>query len=408
MFIKLFLMVLNGVLAGIFQPFFWLVFIFMYLQYRRSTQLQIELFGNTLYPLKDQVVDAILFSFLSGFIGSFIMVLLGISVEGSGIEYVWMLALILMLIHPRYICFSYAGGLISLFSLAVGYPKVDVSGLMALVGILHLMESLLIWLDGYKSRMPIFTTRDDGRIVGGFSLQRFWPIPFVILTVSATTAPLHGTTSIAMPDWWPIIKSVADGNANYMIVPAVAALGYGDISLTQIPQARTRDSAFRLMAFSAVLILLAVLSTHYSALKWVAAVFAPVAHELLILYGLRHEKEGKPAFAPVTSGVKILDVFPGSPAQAMGLKSGDTIMKINNEYVNSDEEVLSILSMYYTFIWMEVKDLNGNTRTVEYADYRNGIGNLGIIFVPSNPMTSFSVEEIHSPLRRFFNRFFNI
>lgn len=399
-------MVFKGVLLGVFQPFFWLVFIFMFFQYRRSTQVQEELYGKALYPFRDQVVDALLFSFLSGFIGSFIMVLLGVTIEGSGIEYVWLLALLFMLVHPRYICFSYAGGLLSLFSLITGYPHVDVAGLMALVGILHLMESLLIWLDGYKSRVPIFTARDGGTVVGGFSLQRFWPIPFVILAVSAG-GTVQGATSIPMPDWWPVIKPAIGVHASYMMVPAVAALGYGDISLTQTPEVHTKGSAFRLMAFSVILTTLAVLAASYHPLKWIAAVFAPVAHEYLIYYGQKIEKEGKPAFAPAMGGVKVLDVFPDSPAKAMGLKSGDTILKINNEPVRSDEDIVNILGKYLTFIWMEVKDLDGNIRTVEYSDFRNGIDSLGIIFVPSNPLMSFSIEEMHGLLKRLFKRFFN-
>ena len=42
-----------------------------------------------------------------------------------------------------------------------------------------------------------------------------------------------------MPDWWPLIKSnlLADTeNILYVMVPVIAGLGYGDITLTTHPR----------------------------------------------------------------------------------------------------------------------------------------------------------------------------
>src|SRR5690606_12129243 len=94
----------------------------------------------------------------------------------SGILYLWMIALSLSLFNLRYLCFSYAGGIVALMNLIFGFPSINPIGIIALVGILHLVESLLIWLDGFSDAVPVFLKRKDGNIVGGYIMNRIWPL----------------------------------------------------------------------------------------------------------------------------------------------------------------------------------------------------------------------------------------
>jgi hypothetical protein len=113
----------------------------------------------------DKMSSSLFNGFIGGLFGSFLVVLLGITIEtyvpnsqgafASGITYIWIIAILMAMIHVRYLCFSYAGGLVALVSLIFGFPNVYVPGLMALVGILHLIESLFIckkeqWKDRWR------------------------------------------------------------------------------------------------------------------------------------------------------------------------------------------------------------------------------------------------------------------
>ncbi len=115
--------------------------------------------------------------------GSIVMVAVGVTLDNTGILYVWMIAIVLMLINPRYMCFSYAGGLLALASLAFGFPRIDVPALMAIVAILHLVESVLIFLNGCKHSIPVFMEDKTHGVVGAFNLVRFWPILIIMTAI---------------------------------------------------------------------------------------------------------------------------------------------------------------------------------------------------------------------------------
>jgi len=400
-FIRFTWLIIKSYSLSLVQPMFWVVVFLVYLQYRRTAKMEKDILGTVQYPTGERVLDSIFFGLMGGLVGSFIMVLLGVTMDQSGLEYVWPLAILLMLINPRYICFSYAGGIVSLISLVFGYPHINVAGLMALVGILHLIESLLIWIDGHRGRLPIFMERRDGSIVGGFNLQRFWPIPILMLVLYS--GPFLNSGTVETPGWWPLIHFPgATASSVFVIMNGMAALGYGDIVLTETPEERSRSSAIGLLGFSIILIVLSVLASKNMVMKYIAALFAPIGHEVLILYGRHVEDNGEPLYVAPERGMRILEVIKGGPAYKMGLKPGDTILNINGESVNNETDLRNFLYNMTSHIYVNSVNPDGVTRTSEYTDHE-GISHLGILFVPKNKPPAFTVAEAPSLLSRIFN-----
>ncbi|HHW57245.1 MAG TPA: PDZ domain-containing protein [Clostridia bacterium] len=406
-FLQVFWTVIETIALSVFNPFFWVVIILVIMQYRNKIAIEREIMGQEQEPMKELVLDSVFYGVIAAIIGSLLMVFLGIIIENIGLQYVWPLAILLMLINPRYICFSYAGGIISLSSLFFGLPKISVPALMSIVGILHLMESLLIYIDGARNPTPIFVRLQDGRIAGGFTMQKFWPIPFAALTI-ATGMMVTGDV-INMPDWWPIIKpEVIDlNNVIFLIMPAMAALGYGDLALTQPPEEKARISSRRLFFFSAVLILFAVLGIYIRIFQYFAAIFAPVGHELLIIIGQKEERENPPIFVAPEVGVMILATAKGSPARQMGIKPGDVILQINSIPIREPDDIIRILNVHPTVIWITVRDLDGNYTNYEYRDPQ-GILGLGILVVPKTSSMVYEINEDGMILRRLKEIFKNL
>lgn len=393
-YIKLVWLIVKSIALMILNPFMWLVVAFIFFQYKKNIEIERQMAGKEQTSLKDQVLDSTIYGFLTGILGSIIIVLFGITIDNIGIEYVFPLAIVLMLINPRYICFSYAGGIVSVISLITGFPKVNVAGLMAIVGILHLMESILIYIDGSVNSIPVFVRRKSGEIVGGYTMQKFWPIPFVAL--ATTTAITSGTSSINMPNWWPLLGPASNiKDIVFMMTPVIAALGYGDIALTEMPQKRAKKSSKRLLAFSLILIVFSLLGSRFYIFKWIAAIFGPLAHEMLIIIGQKEERTRKPLFESQDNGLMVLSVMKNSPAEHIGLRPGDIILKINDIPINSEEDIKRLLYNSPTILFIIVKEPDGNYVKYEYRNCK-GVKWLGVLVVPRYPANIYQIEEMEN------------
>ncbi|HHV71359.1 MAG TPA: PDZ domain-containing protein, partial [Clostridia bacterium] len=375
----------------LFDIFFWLIIIFINFQYKNMVKTEIQLFGTRRLSARRLTLMSTLIGMLAGFLGSFIMIVLGVSVSNTGFGFVWIVALALALINVRFVCFAYAGGLVALFSLIFGIPQVAVPDLMALVAILHLMESILILVSGHHFALPVYvehenSKNEDSKLVGGFSLQKFWPIPLIVLGATIIPKPENMAQLITMPDWWPLIKPRVDllpgQEYLYQMFPLVAALGYGDLSITSQPKQKSRKTALHLAGFSLLLLALAVASSHFYPLCFLAALFAPIGHELVIWYGLKSEWGGKPIYGKEDRGVKVLDVIENTTAAQFGFNPGDLILRVNNQEVNTGFELEEALRSAAGYLWFDVRDFQGNEKQYEgwYREFE--LKKFGLLLAP--------------------------
>ena len=371
-------------------------------QHVRQAQLEEHLFGSPLSKPLRQVIISLAFGLLGGFFASLLMISLGVALsEQMGIIYVWPVVLVLMLISPRFMCFAYGGGVVGVASLllrglALLWPElasfglvaslmaVDLSALMALVGLLHLTEALLIFVSGHINASPVIVQGPKGDVVGGFMLQRFWPMPMAafLAVVASQELEIIGD-SIAMPNWWPLLQPFAELGPGMMLffytLPIVAALGYSDIAISSTPRAKSRWSARNLLLYSIVLLALAILSGRWTGMQVLAVLFAPLGHEYLIQAGNRREWAGDPLFTAPERGVRLLTVLPKSAAQAQGLAGGWIILNVNGIDVNSRRDLSAALNTFPGLAEIEAVSPEGATRTVLIHQSQ---GKLGLVPVP--------------------------
>ncbi|MGE5481593.1 MAG: PDZ domain-containing protein [Bacteroidota bacterium] len=365
-----------------------LVMLLIYWQYRRQAAFEEMRLGRAALSPWRETFDSLLAGLLAGVGGALVLLVLGVSVLDAGILYLWPLALALMFIHPRYLCFAYAGGLIGLVRLIWGVPAaVEIAPLTALVAVLHGIEAILVWLDGASHPQALYVRTPAGQTVGGYLLQRAWPIPMVGLAILfASQTEIQGLAehirNVATPDWWPLVSSrevPAGLQPLVIIVPLVAALGYSDLTVTRPPAAKARRSALHLGVYSLLLVVLALIASRISWMGYLAVVAMPLGHELVILLGQRAETRGRPIYtATAHRGVGVLEVKPGSPAQVMGLQRGDLITAANGIPVGDFEELNQALAPWTVGVTLEV-ERGGRRRPVHYE---GKVPPLGILTTP--------------------------
>lgn len=378
-------LLIRGAIAALFEPMFWMILALVGYQYWQLQRNQIRMFGVYGYTLRRQVTLAAVYGLTGGLIGSFLLVSVGLTVNQLGLAYIWPVALVLMAVHMRFLCFAYAGGLVALSNVLFGWPEVNVPQLLSLVAILHITESILIFISGRYSAVPLIMRREDGRMVGAFSLQNFWPLPLVMLgAVSMPEASIPPGGVIQMPDWWPLLPlnlEVEEGHKwIYAMTSVIAALGYSDIAITSLPGERRRQSSFHLAIYSVVLLVLAVLSARYHWLQAVAAIVSPLGHELLIQWDNRRELNGPPRYVPPEAGVMILDTVVDSPARKAGLQSGDIIDYLAGNPILSGYDLAHALSFAPEQFAIQIRR-EDKVRQFQ-ARFANSERRLGVILVP--------------------------
>ena len=380
--------------VAMFQPWYIGIILLIYILYKRTAYFEQYILGDNRTKLLEIVFESVMYGILAGLIISLFVNFLGIHIQIDyySFLYLWIAVILLSLLHVRYLCFSYAAGLLALSHLLFGWPDIDVSGLLAVVALLHLAEAILIWSNGHKHAIPVFVRHRD-RVVGAFTMQKYWPIPMALLIVSIilkTEMPAN-VTNINQPGWWPLMKlpDILETQRMFFAIAAIpAALGYSEIAITDLPKNKTRNSGILLAIYSVVLLILSVWSSSIHYVKYIAALFAPLAHEGLIVYWAKRERLGDAYFSVPSQGVRVLEVIEEGPAQQMGIVPGDVILRINNKQVMTYQGISAILNDYPAFIWVDVLRANKDALTFEHKSYPNGIDDLKILFVPRDESVS--------------------
>lgn len=383
-FLALLPLLFENLFSLLFNWLFWVVIFIVGIQYKRMARISQQAFGFPEEPVWPTVLKVSFFGLIGGILGSFLLVIVGISVMEIGIGYLWATAIFLMFVQQRFLCFAYAGGLIALSKILFGFPEVSVPQVMALVAILHMIESLLIYASGAIDPIPVYVKRSQGQVVGGFNLQKFWPLPLVALLAWLQPAQEMVSQTIQMPDWWPLVKAEylqGTGEPIYSLMPVVAALGYGDIAVSDTPRERTRRSACELALYSLVLLVLAVSASYLPQLAIIAALFGPLGHEFIIYLGQRREMKGQPVFVPSPEGIMVLDVLKRSWAHKAGIRSQDIILALNGQPIKRNHEIRERLLHAGEWLEIEYWSHRGQKR-VHIRLKRRWDENLGVLPVP--------------------------
>ncbi len=337
-FWDMFRLAAQSILHAFFQPFFYLVVFLVYWQCRSMAQQQKAMFGYENFPLRRVTLEFTVKGMLGGFFASMLVLSTGLTINDLGLAYLWPLAIILLLLNARFLCFAYAGGLLALSNIIFGWPYISAAHLLALVAILHVTESFLVLIGGRFSSLPAYFWH-NGQAVGGFSLTNFWPLPLMMMFAASVPAS-EVANAINMPDWWPLFP-VAEAGAGHinvlMPIPVVAALGYGSVAISRPPAVKRRISALLLFLYSCCLFAAAWLTTQHAWWGAVAAVLSFAGHEAVVYLDKRLEFKRPPLYAAREGLFTVLDVIWGMPAWRAGLRSGDSILQVNgydirNEY----------------------------------------------------------------------------
>ncbi|AVQ45142.1 PDZ domain-containing protein [Clostridium botulinum] len=389
-----------------------LLSLILYRKNRKTIIMQKMIIGQKVTTAFELTISEVVLGIFAGTAASLIMSYLGIFFrEDSAIYLIFLISMFFMVFNPRFICFSYSGAALGMVSLILlnmakllnmpqlNFVNIDIPALMSMVAILHLVEGILVMIDGDRGYVPVFTNRED-KIIGGFVLQRYWILPIAFMLMINNQALSNISQGGApMPNWWPLLKT---GLPLSVLNAAVIALtsfygiiGYNAVTFTKTRKEKKIISGLYIVIYSLILFMLSRLAIMNTLLKVVVLIFAPVGHEAMLYIQKYFELKGEPRYISTEEGIMVLDVAKDSVANKMGIKSGDLLLQVNDKEIDSEEDIVKSIGQMYGHISFKIKNDVGRLKTVNYR-MLTSYEKLGIVFVPKNVPKDTSVIKVKS------------
>lgn len=374
------------------QPFYYIAVLFIILQYTRQIRMERQMFAVKLHNWPSLVFKALSAGLLIGIAVSIAGAFVGVSLTGESVIWLWAVAAILMLARIRYLCFAYSAGVITLLqwllgwtplsegtnwlgSAAVSLASIDTAGLLVLVALLHLAEAVLVRWQGDRLATPLFLEGKRGKLVGGYMLQGFWPVPLLML-VPATGS---GTSTLAL-SWTPLFG--ADWSQGWSFVALPMIIGFTEMTRSLLPREKAKHAAKGLVLYSICLAVAAILAWWEPMLLPLAALTSLLLHEAILWRSRAVEAAQSPLYVHDSRGLRILGIVPGTPAAAMGLVAGEVLHKVNGVRVRTKEDLHGALVHNSAFCKLEVLNLDGELKFAQRARFAGEHHQLGVILAP--------------------------
>lgn len=379
------------------HPFYYLGLILLILHYHRQVAFERLCFHARLHSVTTETWMSLIWGLFAGLFASVLFLAMGVVIRPFDLLWVWGITLILSIFRVRYLCMAYAVGIVGIlhsisvwmsiealasFGWYTSLQQIHLPSLLALVGLLHLVETFLVRKQGTRAAMPIFVEGKRGKVVGGYQLQRFWPIPLFMWVPMSSDLGSIVPGAEALTQWgWPWIAGAVAIQA-LTIIPFPAFIGYGERTISQYPERLATQASRYLVVYGLFIFALAWLIELWSFLSILGAILAVGLHEAMIIYSQSKDQSRKPLYVHDDRGLMILAVLPDSAAEEMGIQPGEMIAKVNGLTVRIKEDLHKALQKNPAHCKMEIINREGHVKFAARSIFAGEHHQLGILLAP--------------------------
>ncbi|MBD7937075.1 PDZ domain-containing protein [Cytobacillus sp. Sa5YUA1] len=239
-----------------------------------------------------------------------------------------------------------------------------------IIALLVVAEGIMITINGPKGTSPRLMKSRRGQIVGMHEAKRMWLLPLFLL-IPGDALSLDAT-------WWPLFSI---GDQSYALVAVPFAIGFQQQIQSKFPAIAVAAYGKKVIFFGALLLFIASGAFVYPIVSLAIPVLAIVGREWLNYRQRSVDAKAAFYFAKKNEGLMIIGVVPHSPADKMGLKVGETVLKVNGLQVNDEKGFYQALQKNAAHCKLEVIDINNENRFVQRALYKTDHHELGILFI---------------------------
>ena len=346
--------------------------IIFYFKNRKIAFMQKLMLGRSIQSPLEMTLLQILIGILGGLIASLLLSILGVTFENSSlIDVILTVSVFSVLYKNRFLKFPYIAALLGVIGVLVsknikyfgrGFSfSINLTSIIVLIGVFSIVEGILA-------------------------------LPLCLLVVLGANSGNSIINEVKdLPQWLPFFNG--DKVRGLMSAAALGTLAaYGAISyegttFTQSKRSKTITSGLINIAYGIVVIILAYLLKESLIFTISLIILIPLLYEFRIRVELKLESLREPLY------------FPNSIAYKKGLRSGDKIVKINEEIPKNEKEVFMAIKRNFYGLNLEIRKNNGNIEKHTIAGKDRG-KQFGIVLVPKGISFDKEIDEFLEKLKK--------
>lgn len=251
------------------------------------------------------------------------------------------------------------------------YPSnSSLSGFIVLLALLMIGEGIGIIRNGTKNFSPLLRNSRRGLTVGAHRVKRLWMIPiFCFLPVGELTSPF---------EWWPTFDF---GTSTYSLILVPFTVGFQQQIQSTLPQIAVKRIGKQIIWLGILVCTIAITGMWVSFLSLAAVLVALIGRGWISYRHRVRENSSSYYFTPQKNGLMILSVIPNTPAEKLGLQTGEIIQKCNGQLTLNKSEFYKALQKNRAYCKLEVLNAEGEIRFVQGALFEGDHHELGILTV---------------------------
>ncbi|WP_186580863.1 S1C family serine protease [Aquibacillus kalidii] len=374
----------KGVGKLFLNPLFYWFFILTFLVSLSRIKNERKNFGTKIFDVYYEAAYTWPVSLISGAILSVLAVGLGVTFDYTVIALL-SLVTILLSVSGRFSWLSAAYSFGFTYLLLLIFPSVldnvlpsewqenfknvEFVSFTTLLGLMIMVEAVLVLQIRKRETFPELVKGNRGKWVGQHRLKKITMIPFFGLVPSGLITPFA--------DWWPMF-SINGESYGILLIPIV--IGFEHVAKGALPIKVTRALGQSLLILGLATIALSIIGYYLPIFTLISVIVALIGREWLSFHFRSKDQQNQPFFSPDQTGLLVLGVIPGTPAESLKLSVGEKILKVNGIRVANEQQFYEALQANSAYCKLDIRDERGEIRFAQRALYQGEHHELGILF----------------------------
>lgn len=359
---------------------YWLLFISLLISYKRVKDERLQ-FTKELFPLGAEFNQTIFITLFGSISVSFVMILANTLFINEIILFLSIIIFILTFTTGfRLLAASYSLGLtFVLFKILEAFNnRLIIDGLISnhtfssialLIALFLLIEASMYRRIKNERSFPEIVKSKRGSWFGIYHVQKASFVPFLVF--------VPGDLTISSVTIFPYL-TIGGEQVSFALIPFIT--GFHHIISGQLPESVGKKLSKNNLLLGLIVLVISLSSFYLPGLAFFAVSIALFGKILIEYLMTKHDRESGLYFLHLNKPLKVFHIVANSPASELGFRVGDMITKVNNQSINTIDELNEILANKLIYPTFEVISDNHEVRKITNTKFKGNYLSLGLIF----------------------------